>query len=173
MMNHATVAVALLGAGFLVGQMVPVVWSQPGGEKGALKKGPPGGPKGPPEHKGPPPGHGPQHGPPHHGPHAFREAYESLGEASALLKVAGDRVPSEVRKLTESGVELYKLAIKEAKEGDRRKADGYARAAADTGRGLRHLLHDLIPAASDLPKPPMPEDHPQPPPAGRPGAPGE
>lgn len=104
-------------------------------------------PKGP---KGP---KGPKEGPKKGKDHLVK-AYEALTDIAAWTEGGRARPPRDLAPLLDQAKDLYRDAVRAARDEEPRRADELAAAAHDAARGLVHALRANSPATRGLPAPP-------------------
>jgi hypothetical protein len=87
----------------------------------------------------------------------LRKTYDALTEVSVWLKADRGRPPRDLTKLNEQARDLYRDALRAARDDDGPRARELALASHDAARGLLHALRANAPAAG-LPAPPRRDD---------------
>ncbi|MHB1423524.1 MAG: hypothetical protein ACYC3I_10090 [Gemmataceae bacterium] len=108
----------------------------------AKPKGPKGGEKGPKK-----------------GKDDVRKTYDALTDVSAWTGEGRARTPRDLAPLIDRAKDLYRDAVRAAREDDLRRADELAAAAHDAARGLVHALRADAPAVRGIPLPPLRDDY--------------
>jgi hypothetical protein len=109
----------------------------------AEAKGPKGGPK-----------DGPKKGKDH-----LQKAYEGLTDVAAWTDRGRARPPRDLEPLIDQTKDLYRDAVRAARDDEPRRADELAAAAHDAARGLVHALRADAPEARGVPVPPRQGDY--------------
>lgn len=86
------------------------------------------------------------------------KAYEALTDVTAWTEGGRARPPRDLAPLIDRAKDLYRSAVKSAREEDLGRADELAAAAHDAARGLVHALRADAPAAKGVPLPPLRDD---------------
>ncbi|HTU22327.1 MAG TPA: hypothetical protein VMG10_30085 [Gemmataceae bacterium] len=88
----------------------------------------------------------------------LQKAYEALTDVSAWTDTDRARTPRNLAALIDQAKDLYRDAVRAARNEEPRRADELAAAAHDAARGLVHALRAEAPAARGLPLPPQRDD---------------
>jgi hypothetical protein len=89
----------------------------------------------------------------------LQKAYDALTEATAWLDAGRARPPRDLAPLIDQAKDLYRDAVRAARDDEPWRADELAAAAHDAGRGLVHALRAEAPAAKGVPAPPRRDDY--------------
>lgn len=84
----------------------------------------------------------------------LQKAYDALTEATAWTEGRRTRSPRDLTPLIDQAKDLYRDAVRAAREDELERADELAAAAHDAARGLVHALRADAPAARGIPLPP-------------------
>jgi hypothetical protein len=109
----------------------------------AKPKGPKGGPK-----------EGPKKGKDH-----LQKAYDALTDVAVWTERGRARPPRDLAPLIDQAKDLYRDAVRAAREDELRRADELAAAAHDAARGLVHALRADTPEVRGIPVPPRQDDY--------------
>ena len=85
----------------------------------------------------------------------LQKAYDALTDVAGWTEPGRTRPPRDLAPLIDQAKELYRDAVRAAREDDLRRADELATAAHDAARGLVHALRADAPAFRGIPVPPM------------------
>lgn len=92
---------------------------------------------------------------PEKGKKNLQKAFDALTDVSAWTEGGRTRPPRDLVPLIDQAKELYRDAVRVAREDDPRRADELATAAHDAARGLVHALRADAPVARGIPAPPV------------------
>jgi hypothetical protein len=92
---------------------------------------------------------------PKKGKNDLQKAYDALTDVAAWTEAGRARPPRDVAPLIEQSKDLYRDAVRAAREEELRRADELAKAAHDAARGLVHALRADAPAVRGVPSPPL------------------
>jgi hypothetical protein len=104
--------------------------------------------------KGPKGDKGPKKGKDH-----LQKAYDALTDVAAWSDRGRARPPRDLEALIDQAKDLYRDAVRAAREDDLGGADELAAAAHDAARGLVHALRAQVPLARGIPTPPRRDDY--------------
>jgi hypothetical protein len=108
----------------------------------AKPKGPKGGDKGPKK-----------------GKDHLQKAYDALTDVAAWTEGGRARPPRDLEPLIDQAKDLYRDAVRAAREDELERADELAAAAHDAARGLVHALRADAPVARGVPAPPRRDNY--------------
>jgi hypothetical protein len=89
----------------------------------------------------------------------LQKAYEALTDVTAWTEGGRARPPRDLAPLIDQAKDLYRDAVKAARDDALWRADELAAAAHDAARGLVHALRADAPAAKGVPAPPLRDDY--------------
>lgn len=89
------------------------------------------------------------------GKNDLQKAYDALTDVSAWTDAGRSRPPRDLARLVDQAKDIYRDAVRAAREDEPRRADELATAAHDAARGLVHALRADAPAVRGLPVPPL------------------
>ncbi len=89
----------------------------------------------------------------------LQKAYDALTDVTAWTEGGRARPPRDLAPLIDQAKDLYRDAVRAAREDELGRADELAAAAHDAGRGLVHALRADAPAAKGIPAPPRRDDY--------------
>lgn len=89
----------------------------------------------------------------------LQKAYEALTDVSAWSESGRARTPRDLTPLIDQAKELYRDAVRAARDEEPRRAHELAAAAHDAARGLVHALRAEAPAVRGIPLPPLRDDY--------------
>jgi hypothetical protein len=92
---------------------------------------------------------------PKKGKNDLQKAYDALTDVAAWTEVGRARPPRDVAPLIEQAKDLYRDAVRAARDEELWRADELAKAAHDAARGLVHALRADAPAIRGIPAPPI------------------
>jgi hypothetical protein len=87
------------------------------------------------------------------------KAYEALTDVTAWTEKGRARPPRDLEPLIDQAKDLYRDAVRAARDEEPGRAEELAAAAHDAARGLVHALRAEAPAARGLPLPPRGDDY--------------
>ena len=89
----------------------------------------------------------------------LQKAYDALSDVAVWTEGSRARPPRDLAPLIDRAKDLYRNAVKAAREDDLERADELGAAAHDAARGLIHALRADAPAAKGVPLPPSRNDY--------------
>lgn len=89
------------------------------------------------------------------GKNDLQKAYDALTDVAAWSDAGRSRQPRDVARLADHAKEIYREAVRAAREDEPQQADELAKAAHDAARGLVHAFRADAPAARGVPVPPL------------------
>jgi hypothetical protein len=89
------------------------------------------------------------------GKNDLQKAYDALTDVSAWTEGGRARPPRELTRLFDLTKDIYRDAVRAAREDGPRRADELAKAAHDAARGLTHALRADAPVVRGIPAPPL------------------
>ena len=92
---------------------------------------------------------------PKKGKNDLQKAYDALTDVAARTEGGRSRPPRDLEPLIDEAKDLYREAVRAAREDELRRADELATAAHDAARGLVHALRADAPAVRGIPAPPL------------------
>jgi hypothetical protein len=92
---------------------------------------------------------------PKKGKNDLQKAYDALTDVASWTEASRARPPRDVAPLIEQTKDLYRDAVRAAREEELGRADELAKAAHDAARGLVHALRADAPAVRGIPAPPI------------------
>lgn len=96
---------------------------------------------------------------PKKGKNDLQKAYDALMDVSAWTDGGRARPPRDVAPLIDQAKDLYRDAVRAAREDEPRRADELAAAAHDAARGLVHALRADAPSVRGIPAPPVRDNY--------------
>jgi len=88
------------------------------------------------------------------GKNDLQKAYDALTDVTAWTEGGRARPPRDVTRLFDLTKDIYRDAVRAARDDDPRRADELAKAAHDAARGLTHALRADAPVVRGIPAPP-------------------
>jgi hypothetical protein len=89
------------------------------------------------------------------GKNDLQKAYDALTDMAAWTEVGRARPPRDLAPLIDQAKDLYRDAVRAAREDESRSANELALAAHDAARGLVHALRADAPVVRGIPVPPV------------------
>ena len=89
------------------------------------------------------------------GKNILQKAYDALSDVTAWTEGGRARPPRELAPLIDQAKEIYRDAVRAAREDEPRQADELATAAHDAARGVVHALRADAPSVKGIPVPPI------------------
>lgn len=89
------------------------------------------------------------------GKNDLQKAYDALSDVVAWSETGRARPPRDLARLVDRAKDIYRDAVRAAREEERRRAEELAKAAHDAARGLVHALRADAPAVRGIPAPPL------------------
>lgn len=93
------------------------------------------------------------------GKNNLQKAYDALTDVAAWTEAGRARPPRDVAPLIDQAKDLYRDAVRAAREDELGRANELATAAHDAARGLVHALRADAPAARGIPAPPIRDNY--------------
>jgi hypothetical protein len=89
------------------------------------------------------------------GKNDLQKAYDALTDVAAWTETGRARPPRDLAPLIDQAKDLYRDAVRAAREDELSRANELATAAHDAARGLVHALRADAPAVKGIPTPPL------------------
>lgn len=89
----------------------------------------------------------------------LQKAYNALTDVAAWTESGRASPPRELAPLIDRAKDIYRDAVRAARDDEPRRADELAAAAHDAARGLAHALRADAPALRGIPAPPLRDDY--------------
>jgi|GEM_PF-3412520 hypothetical protein len=102
---------------------------------------------------------GPKDKGPKKGKNDLQKAYDALTDVAAWTETGRARPPRDLAPLIDQAKDLYRDAVRAAREEELGRADELAKAAHDAARGLVHALRADAPAVRGIPAPPLQDNY--------------
>ncbi|HTU93246.1 MAG TPA: hypothetical protein VMF69_24410, partial [Gemmataceae bacterium] len=96
---------------------------------------------------------------PKKGKNDLQKAYDALTDVAAWTDGGRARPPRDLEPLIDQAKDLYRDAVRAAREDEPRRGDELAAAAHDAARGLVHALRADAPSVRGLPAPPSRDNY--------------
>jgi hypothetical protein len=96
---------------------------------------------------------------PKKGKNDLQKAYDALTDVAAWTERGRSRPPRDLEPLIDEAKDLYRNAVRAAREDELWRAGELATAAHDAARGLVHALRADAPAVKGIPAPPFRDDY--------------
>jgi|SRR5579875_1747130 hypothetical protein len=96
---------------------------------------------------------------PKRGKNDLQKAYDALTDVAVWTEAGRARPPRDLAPLIDQAKDLYRDAVRAAREEELWRADELAKAAHDAARGLVHALRADAPAVRGIPAPPFRDNY--------------
>src|SRR5579875_3659465 len=96
---------------------------------------------------------------PKRGKNDLQKAYDALTDVAVWTEAGRARPPRDLAPLIDQAKDLYRDAVRAAREEELWRADELAKAAHDAARGLVHALRADAPSVRGMPTPPLRDNY--------------